>query len=390
MGEAYVSSSVHYPDQYYDLHPDVSLNFQLNRMYGWVDEEQMLAEIRKAAPAIHDYADWRRTFSALSDAALAQDRTLAGAFYLRLAEFFMFADDPAKKAARERFVNLVLGVYGLSRRDRTLIAFGSGALPAYRFTARDPKGTLVLFGGYDSYIEEWLSMFTLLRDVGYDVIAFEGPGQGGALEEYGLKFTSAWHRPVAAVLDHFGLSDVALIGLSLGGCLVFRAAAFEPRVRRIVAWDALTDLMACELRAMAPAGPRRAAFRLLTHAPVFLDSAVRRSMKRSPVADWGMKQGMHTFGVTSPHALFDAMRSFTTTDVSARITQDVLVLAGTEDNLVPRDQVVDQLHLLPNAASVTVRVFTRADQAQNHCQVGNFGLALRYILEWLAATPARR
>ena len=32
---------------------------------------------------------------------------------------------------------------------------------------------------------------------------------------------------------------------------------------------------------------------------------------------------------------------------------------------------------------MTARVFTRAESAQNHCQIGNLGLALRVILAWL-------
>jgi hypothetical protein len=206
-----IQESVHFPDHYYDLHPNASFNFELNRMYGWVHEQQMLAELREAAPAIRNFDQWRRTFVRLSDTALANARTLAGAYYLRLAQFYMFADDPAMKPARLRFIDLVLGAYGMSREDRILIPFGEGALPAYRFTPPSPKGTIVLFGGYDSYIEEWMPMFVFLRDGGQDVVVFEGPGQGGALEEYGLTFTPSWDKPTAAVLDHFSLTDRRLV-----------------------------------------------------------------------------------------------------------------------------------------------------------------------------------
>jgi hypothetical protein len=33
--------------------------------------------------------------------------------------------------------------------------------------------------------------------------------------------------------------------------------------------------------------------------------------------------------------------------------------------------------------SLTARLFTRAEQAQNHCQTGNMGLAFRVILDWM-------
>jgi alpha-beta hydrolase superfamily lysophospholipase len=43
-----------------------------------------------------------------------------------------------------------------------------------------PRGLIVVFGGFDSYIEEWLPMLVALRDAGQDVVAFDGPGQGTA------------------------------------------------------------------------------------------------------------------------------------------------------------------------------------------------------------------
>ena len=49
-----------FPVGYYPLHPNVSLNFQMNRFYGWVGEEKMLDEMRAAAPRISSYDDWTR------------------------------------------------------------------------------------------------------------------------------------------------------------------------------------------------------------------------------------------------------------------------------------------------------------------------------------------
>jgi hypothetical protein len=34
--------------------------------------------------------------------------------------------------------------------------------------------------------------------------------------------------------------------------------------------------------------------------------------------------------------------------------------------------------------SLTARLFTRAEQAQNHVQVGNMGLAFRTMIDWMA------
>ena len=59
------------------------------------------------------------------------------------------------------------------------------------------------------------------------------------------------------------------------------------------------------------------------------------------------------------------------------------MLAGSEDHYVPTSQLSDQIDWLKNARSVTARRFTAQESAQNHCQVGNYGLALQAIVAWL-------
>jgi hypothetical protein len=63
--------------------------------------------------------------------------------------------------------------------------------------------------------------------------------------------------------------------------------------------------------------------------------------------------------------------------------------AGTKDHYMPLQMLPDQLMMLTAAHSVTARVFTEAESAQNHCQIGNIGLALKVILDWLDETGGR-
>jgi hypothetical protein len=52
-------------------------------------------------------------------------------------------------------------------------------------------------------------------------------------------------------------------------------------------------------------------------------------------------------------------------------------------------QLGDQITTLTRARSVTARVLTEAEHAQNHVQVGNLGLALRVIDDWLDSVTSR-
>ena len=379
-----------FPVGYHSLHPDASMNFQMNRWFGWVGEPDMLQETQTAAARIVTYGDWKREFLALAERASKQGHVLRAGFYWRSAEFFMQAADPDRKSAREKFLAAVRSVYGLGEGERHAVRYADGLvkgyLPAYRFKPPGAKCTIVFFGGFDSYIEELTSAFIYLRDAGYDVIAFDGPGQGGALHEAGLPMTADWHRPVSAVLDHFKVEGVALVGLSLGGCLALRAAAREPRVMRVVAYDVLTNLLDVNLRQTGTA--QRALLKVLLKlkAAGTVNWIVQRVARKRPVVRWGIEQGMRVTGTRSAFEFLQMTERFQTSDISALISQDVLLLAGIEDHYVPIEQWYDQIRMLGNARSITARLFTRSECAQNHCQVGNYGLALRTIVSWLEET----
>lgn len=68
---------------------------------------------------------------------------------------------------------------------------------------------------------------------------------------------------------------------------------------------------------------------------------------------------------------------------SELVKQDVLILTGAEDHFIPLKMHQKQVNALRNAKSVTGRIFTKKDQAQNHCQIGNIGLALDVMQKWM-------
>ena len=205
--------------------------------------------------------------------------------------------------------------------------------------------------------------------------------------------TQKWHKPVGAVLDTFALDAVTLLGISLGGCLAIRAAAFEPRVARVIAFDAMTDFFACMLRQLPGAGSWAMRGLLHTHARWIVNRAAEAVAGRRPVVGWGLRHAMRVFGCATPFDVFEAARAFGTDDISHLLNQDVLLLAGAEDHYVPLGQLWGQARTLTNAHSITCRVFTRAEDAQAHCQVGNLPLAISTMTGWLemqAAVNAKR
>ena len=126
---------------------------------------------------------------------------------------------------------------------------------------------------------------------------------------------------------------------------------------------------------------------LRLRAASVVNGMVARVARNSPVVQWGLHEGMHVTGTHTAFEFLQAFKKFETADVSASITLDVLLLAGSEDHYIPIEQWYDQTRMLTNARSITARLFTRDESAQNHCQSGNQGLALKTILNWVDETP---
>jgi pimeloyl-ACP methyl ester carboxylesterase len=372
----------------YHLHDDVSLDFQLNRLVSLGGGR--LEDVRKVAPRIRGLDDWKREFLALAEEALSQDRIQHAAAYLRAAEFFMAEGDPDKAVAYQRQAKLFEEIHAddfAAGRVRTAeVPYQGGHLPVWHLPVPEgvkSKGTIVVHGGFDSYGEELYGAMRCLPEAGYDTLLFEGPGQGGVIRRQGIPFTTRWERPVAAVLDHFELDDVTLLGISLGGYLAPRAAAFEPRIKRVIAFDVCWDMLDTALSTRPPLLRLVLRTLLALRADSLLDRLARRQMKKDPLMRWGIEHGTYVMAVERPSQYLRRLGEFTTKKISSRVTQDFLLLAGSADHYMPIEHFHRQARALTNVRSFTGRIFTAAESAHTHCQVGNLGLALRVMLDWV-------
>jgi pimeloyl-ACP methyl ester carboxylesterase len=359
---------------YHHFHDDLSLNFQCNRWVQWLGPSA-IPEVTELAGRCETYPEWIDGFLGLAETARKAGRQLASAYYDRAAEFFMSPDDPRKLGARTRFVQTMRTLYDVSPEA---VPYAGSALPALDLNPEAETGsTIVIFGGFDSYVEEFLPMLATMVDAGHR-------------EDRGLPMLPEWERPVGAVLDHYQLTDVTLIGESLGGELVIRAAAFEPRISRVVSMDILDDFFEV-VAGQIGRGVTPVLRALITmRAKRIVNAVARRAIARKPVAAWGLQQGMHVTGTPTAYDFLRSTTRFDTRRVSRRVTADVLLLAGADDHYVPLKQLRRQAANLVNARSVTTRMFTAAEQASNHCQVGHIGAAVRVIQAWLELSTINR
>jgi pimeloyl-ACP methyl ester carboxylesterase len=364
--------------------PLINMNFQINRVLTHGDEACREEELWEIAPRIakFDFEAWYREWAELARRAESEGRFMHAAYYYRMAEFFLPDSMPEKDASYENFRRCFYQAVDKRLFESFEVPYEGKNLPAIRLKAKKEKGIVVIHGGYDSFMEEFYLQQRKLPEAGFTVILFEGPGQGRTLRE-GLKMTHEWERPVSAVLDFFDIDQVALVGVSLGGYLALRAAAFEPHIARVVAYDVVYDALECFVRNV-PAQIRGMFLEMIRSGrKEEINSIINETRGKDDFMDWAVTHGMYITGSSTPFDYLQFFSKFTTKDISPRIRQDVLLLAGENDHLVPLEMYDRQKQALVNARSVRGRVFTAAEGGDQHCQVGNIELAFDEILKWL-------
>ena len=71
------------------------------------------------------------------------------------------------------------------------------------------------------------------------------------------------------------------------------------------------------------------------------------------------------------------------------VNQDVLLLGGENDAFQPPILLSKQQDALINAQSITTRIFTVQEHADQHCQIGNLNIVLHAITDWLDITSGK-
>ena len=317
-----------------------------------------------------------------------------------LAAFYLGADDPRKhrfidamsRSFDEAHEGLALTRHAVPYRGGQLTAMRWEADPADR--AQAPEGTprtLIMMNGFDGYAEEIIDFASHFPARPFDIIAFDGPGQGHTVLE-GMPLEPEWERPTNAVLDYFGVDSAAALGVSFGGYLVMRAAAYCPRISHVIAFDMMYRLLdGLTLPLPRPLRPIADAVIGNPRPAWLIDAALRIAPRFSADLAWKLQQARHLTGLSKPSEVLRALGAFTMEPLEGLIHQPCLVLAGDADQYVPFERLEDVRRALANATSLDVRTFRHAqdpDMAQ-HCQIGNLNRAFTIMGDWLSGHQPR-
>ena len=369
-------------------------DLQLNRTFQPILDRAGMDEIAATLPRLRSTKEITTLAQRLAERFSSEGDADAAWRLYELAAFYLGAGDPRKR----RFIDAMSAAFdeaheGLALARHT-VPYRGGELTAMRWEAdpvhreQAPAGTphtLVMMNGFDGYAEEIIDFASHFSTRPFDIIAFDGPGQGHAALA-GVPLEPEWERPTDAVLDYFGVDSAAALGVSFGGYLVMRAAAHCPRISHVIAFDMMYRLLD-GLTAPLPRPLRPIADAVVANPrPAWLiDAALSVAPRFSADLAWKLQQARHLTGLSAPSEVLRAFGAFTMAPLEGAIRQPSLVLAGDADQYVPFERLGDVRRALANAAELDVRAFRDAqdpDMAQ-HCQIGDLDRAFAIMGEWL-------
>jgi pimeloyl-ACP methyl ester carboxylesterase len=267
------------------------------------------------------------------------------------------------------------------------IPYEDTTLPGYFFRVDDdakPRPTVILLGGYDGTAEE-LYFFNgaaaLAR--GYNVLAFDGPGQGSALLQQGLTLRPDFDKVLGPVVDYaLTRTDVdprrvVLMGLSLGSFLGARAVSREHRIAACVLDCGSFDMFANALERMP--GRLAVGFADRRGVATLAVGRVLRILERKPTAGWALRRGQLVHGARSPLAYVQALREFTLGGHAERITCPTLVCNAEGDDI---SASAPELFAALKGEKQLI-TFTAAEGAGDHCESGARTLFHLRAFGWL-------
>lgn len=369
---------------YVHMLSDPGMNYTLNRPLLDGTSPARLQEVGAAAPRIKDYESWHTAWLELARRAEAEARWADAASYYHGAEFYLPAGDARNSLYDDFARNWSRAMRDASGYERIAVPYPGGHLPGFRLQARGKEqATFIFNGGYDSFVEEFYAFLLPLTALGFTVIGFDGPGQGGALRQ-GIYFDHAWEKAAKAVIDYLEVDAVDWLGASCGGYLSIRAAAFEPRIKHIISMPTTYSGLDMTLKQMRPGKAPELLSRFKAGDRVETEKLIAAERVPNSVFEWCVTQGMHITGTKTPFDFLTAIAKHSLEGILHNVKQDILLTEGEQDHLFNVEWLYRTMAELVCARSVTARIFTAREGGEQHCQVGNSALARDEIVSWLS------
>lgn len=343
------------------------------------------------------FREWNNTaarIEAIGDECLKKGHEIsAGEAYLRASSYYLTAEvmlhaNPGDERILETYRKggdlFVKGMELLKApMTKVDIPYENTTLKGYLFRAdtKNKAPILLVHQGYDAPIESTKHIAEEAVRRGYHCLLFEGPGQGLAIREQGLPLRPDWENVVSPVVDYaltipkVDKDNIILMGISMGGGFVVRAAAFEPRLKLCISnpgyvnvYEIISDYLTPEL------------MNLYEEDPEALNEKMEEIAEYDVGIRWGIYHGMWVFGGETPAEFLDNVKKFDNTEILDKIKCRMLIMDGTSE--VYGEGQAKKLYDAMTCEK-DYMLFTEEDSASEHCQVGAGAIATQRMFDWL-------
>jgi len=318
------------------------------------------------------HTQWSRLAAMLETRAKIGSRFTASENYFLAALYHTISEHFIPPASPQRLESYreVLRVFDRGREkaphpvERVTVPFEGTTLPAYFVPGMGsgPRPAAIFICGLDTTKELWYLRARLqFAQRGISALFIDTPGIGEALRVQKLVTRADYEKPVGAAIDWLekrkdvDAKKIGVVGSSLGGYYVARAAAYEPRLKATVAWGAIYDYYRVWRRRLEGNG--------IIAAPRF--------------------QLMFITGADTMEAAVEKVKDFRVADFAGRITCPFLIMHGAEDQQVLMDDARAMYEAIGSKDKELV-VFDGANGGAAHTQFDNHLPALQICADWVA------
>lgn len=330
----------------------------------------------------------------------AKECYLRASEYYRAAEFYLHGNKNDQRIyevwRKSHDCFLKFSQFSSNIIEPIKIPYEGTHLPGYFYKIDDskkPRPIIIMQQGFDGTLEELYGYAMAAIKRGYNVLTFAGPGQAGVLHESGLPFRPDWEKVIKPVVDYaisrpeVNSKNLVLYGLSFGGYLAPRAAAYDNRIKVLIANGGIYDFIGNFASAFEmPFKSHDEFIAWVKNNPEAFNKIMSSAMKKNISARWFFEQAKFVLHANSPSDVIIKLAEYSMKDHAEKIRCITLVVDSENESPLLAGQAAKLYENLK--CPKKFMLFKTEEAAGLHCQSGAKMLSNQRIFDWLDETLA--